>query len=206
MWSERDPSKRRSTRNNIFIAGLDKQVSNKALHDTFAQFGTVLSCIVRHVSSRETGVGFVLYERSEDAAKGTAPHFCLFPMLTGFVVAIAKTNQKQILEKTIHVSYFKTKKEREQNLEQNFKNVFFKNLPADTTSETLKEMCQKFGTVTSVFCKKASPFQAKGQSEPVVRAFGLFTSSLSVLTRFSLSHQDLSCLRRASRPTRPSKN
>ncbi len=93
MWSQRDPALRKTGQGNIFIKNLDEGIDNKvrlfsslrkwtleiylfmviillhqALHDTFAAFGTVLSCKVatdEHGNSK--GYGFVHYDSAEAA-------------------------------------------------------------------------------------------------------------------------------------------
>ena len=71
MWSQRDPSKRRSGVGNIFISGLHADVDNRTLHDTFARFGDILSCkVVQGPDGKSRGIAFVHFKEPESAENG----------------------------------------------------------------------------------------------------------------------------------------
>ncbi|KAJ3677294.1 hypothetical protein LUZ60_003018 [Juncus effusus] len=134
MYSNRDPSIRRSGTANIFIKNLDKAIDHKALQDTFSVFGTILSCKVALDSSGQSkGYGFVQFETQESAQS-----------------AIDKLNGMLVNDKPVFVGPFLRKQDRENSSEKTkFNNVFVKNLGEGVTKEELTEVFGKYGAITS---------------------------------------------------------
>jgi len=136
MWSQRDPSLRRSGVGNIFIKNLDKSIDNKAMYDTFSAFGSILSCKVSlDDKGNSKGYGFVHFE-TEDAATN----------------AIDKVNGMLLNQKKVFVGKFIPRAERVKEMGDKarmFTNVYVKNLPEEFDDDKLFEAFKPYGTITS---------------------------------------------------------
>uniref|UniRef100_A0A8C7GK76 Polyadenylate-binding protein n=1 Tax=Oncorhynchus kisutch TaxID=8019 RepID=A0A8C7GK76_ONCKI len=131
MWSQRDPSLRKSGVGNVFIKNLDKTIDNKALYDTFSAFGNILSCKVVCDENGSKGYAFVHFE-TQDAADR----------------AIEKMNGMLLNDRKVFVGRFKSRKEREAELgakAKEFTNVYIKNFGDDMNDDKLKEMFDQYG-------------------------------------------------------------
>ncbi|KAK1759711.1 putative polyadenylate-binding protein [Echria macrotheca] len=136
MWSQRDPALRKTGQGNVFIKNLDVAIDNKALHDTFAAFGNILSCkVAQDEHGNSKGYGFVHYETDEAAAQ-----------------AIKHVNGMLLNEKKVYVGHHIPKKDRQSKFEEmkaNFTNVYVKNIASEVTDDEFRELFEKFGDVTS---------------------------------------------------------
>ncbi|KAK3292526.1 Polyadenylate-binding protein, cytoplasmic and nuclear [Chaetomium fimeti] len=136
MWSQRDPALRKTGQGNVFIKNLDVAIDNKALHDTFAAFGNILSCkVAQDENGNSKGYGFVHYETDEAAAQ-----------------AIKHVNGMLLNEKKVYVGYHIPKKDRQSKFEEmkaNFTNIYVKNISLEATDEEFRDLFTKFGDVTS---------------------------------------------------------
>lgn len=136
MWSQRDPALRKTGQGNVFIKNLDVAIDNKALHDTFAAFGNILSCkVAQDEHGNSKGYGFVHYETDEAASQ-----------------AIKHVNGMLLNEKKVYVGHHIPKKDRQSKFEEmkaNFTNVYVKNISPDVTDDQFRDLFTKFGDVTS---------------------------------------------------------
>eukprot|EP00835_Amoeboradix_gromovi_P004916 NODE_418_length_8967_cov_0.347429.p2 type:complete len:426 gc:universal NODE_418_length_8967_cov_0.347429:5180-6457(+) len=141
MWSQRDPSTRRSGDGNIFIKNLAKDIDNKALNDTFAQFGKIISCKVAYDADHNSkGYGFVHFELKEDAQK-----------------AIDMVNEKYMNGQQVFVGFFVPKNERQDAMKEkqnNFTNLYAKNFPKSWTETELRELFAPFGNILSLYLSR----------------------------------------------------
>merc|ERR1711920_862422 len=150
MWSQRDPSLRRSGVGNVFIKNLDKTIDNKAMYDTFSAFGNILGCkVATDMSNGESkGYGFVHFETEEAALS-----------------AINKVNGMLLNGKKVFVGRFVPRKDREMELGEKarrFTNVFVKNICEEYDEDQLTVMFSKYGKISSVKVMKSEEGKSKG--------------------------------------------
>lgn len=149
MWSQRDPALRKTGQGNIFIKNLDELIDNKALHDTFAAFGNVLSCkVATDEHGRSKGYGFVHYETAEAADN-----------------AIKAVNGMLLNDKKVYVGHHISRKERQSKLDEmkaQFTNLYVKNLDPETSQEEFEKMFSDFGPVTSALISIDEEGKSKG--------------------------------------------
>ncbi|XP_068651962.1 polyadenylate-binding protein 2 [Aristolochia californica] len=147
MFSHRDPSIRKSGYANVFIKNLDTSIDNKALHDTFAAFGSVLSCkVATDNNGQSKGYGFVQFDQEE-----AAQH------------AIKQLNGMLINDKQVYVGLFVRRQERERaNGSPKFTNLYVKNLSESTTDEDLKKIFASYGPITSAVVMRDANGNSRG--------------------------------------------
>ena len=147
MWSQRDPSLRKSGVGNVFIKNLEKSVDNKELYDTFSAFGNILPCKVVCDDNGSKGYAFVHFETQEAANK-----------------AIEKMNGMLLNDCKVFVGRFKSRKERESELgakAKEFTNVYIKNFGKEV-DENLKELFSQSGKTLSVKVMRDPSGKSKG--------------------------------------------
>ena len=136
MWSQRDPALRKTGQGNIFIKNLDTAIDNKALHDTFAAFGNILSCkVAQDELGNSKGYGFVHYETAEAANN-----------------AIKHVNGMLLNEKKVYVGHHIPKKDRMSKFEErkaNFTNVYAKNIEFSVTDDDFRKLFEQYGEISS---------------------------------------------------------
>lgn len=132
MYSQRDPSLRKSGSGNLFVKNLDPSVDTRTLHTTFSTFGSVLSCkIACDDDGKSRGYGFVHFESEESALR-----------------AIEAYDGKDFNGRELSVMLFKKKADREKEEEKVFRVVYVKNLDNNVDEETVRKA---LGNVASLF-------------------------------------------------------
>jgi len=149
MWSQRDPALRKTGQGNVFIKNLDSAIDNKALHDTFAAFGPILSCkVAQDELGQSRGYGFVHYDTAESATN-----------------AIKHVNGMLLNEKKVFVGHHIPKKDRMSKFEEmkaNFTNVYVKNIHTDVTDDEFRDMFEKHGDISSASVARDDNGKSRG--------------------------------------------
>jgi len=150
MWSQRDPSLRRSGVGNIFVKNLHESIDNKQLYDTFSLFGNILSCkvVTDRESGRSMGYGYVHYETAEAAT-----------------AAIDKLDGMLIDGQEVQVGVFMRKNDRPGL--SDWTNCYVKNIPLDWSNARLNEEFSKYGEVLSATVAMGYPKKFKNVDKGV---------------------------------------
>lgn len=143
MWSQRDPTMRRSNVGNVFVKNLAPIVDARQLHDTFKLFGTILSCKVATDPKGESkGYGFVHFEGDESAR-----------------AAIDAVNNMDFAGRLVQVMHYLP---RQMRSGPEWTNVYAKNLPKNIMVKELNEMFGAFGDVVSAFVAQDENGNSRG--------------------------------------------
>jgi len=148
MWSQRDPALRKSNLGNIFIKNLHKSIDNKALYDTFATFGNILSCkVATDENGNSKGYGFIHYDSNEAAEK-----------------SVNLVNGKLLNGKKCFVAHFVPRKDRsiDPELRNKWTNIYIKYLDKSINTDKLHQMFEKFGKITSCVVMSDDKGESKG--------------------------------------------
>jgi polyadenylate-binding protein len=144
MWSQRDPSLRKSGVGNIFVKNLDGAIDNKQLFDIFSMFGNILSCKVAvNDTGASKGYGYVHFETAEAAKE-----------------AVAKLNGATINETEVSVTPFVRVQDRAGQPE--WTNLYVKQFPTAYSEEDLTKLFAEHGEIASVFINKDDEGKSKG--------------------------------------------
>ncbi len=149
MWSQRDPLLRKTGQGNVFIKNLDNAIDNKALHDTFSQFGNILSCkVAQDELGNSKGYGFVHYETAQAAND-----------------AIKSVNGMLLNDKKVFVGHHIPKRDRQSKFEEmkaNFTNVYIKNIDDSVTDEEFQKLFERYGDVISATITRDETGKSRG--------------------------------------------
>ena len=149
MWSQRDPALRKTGQGNVFIKNLDNAIDNKALHDTFSQFGNILSCkVAQDEFGNSKGYGFVHYETAQAAND-----------------AIKAVNGMLLNDKKVYVGHHIAKRDRQSKFEEmkaNFTNLYIKNIDESATDDEFTKLFEKFGDIISATITRDETGKSRG--------------------------------------------
>lgn len=137
MWSQRDPTLRKTGVGNVFIKNLAPTVDNKGLFDVFSVFGNILSCkVATDDKGNSKGYGYVHFETAEAAQE-----------------AIQKINGMLLDDQEVVIGQFLRRQDRA--TPNDWTNLYVKQFPESWSKETLTEVFGAFGQLASVCLAEA---------------------------------------------------
>lgn len=144
MWSQRDPSLRKSGVGNVYVRNLAPSVDNKGLYDTFSVFGNILSCkVATDEEGKSKGYGYVHFETAEAAQE-----------------AIQKFDGNLIEDMEVHVGPFVRRQDRAG--QNDWTNLYVKQFPTTWDDEKLKALFEPFGAIASIALTADEEGKSKG--------------------------------------------
>lgn len=144
MWSQRDPSLRKTGLGNIYVRNLAPTVDNKGLYDTFSVFGNILSCkVVTDETGKSKGYGYVHFETAEAAQD-----------------AIQKFDGMIIEDSEVKVTTFVRKQDRA--TPSVWTNIYLKQFPTAWDEAKIRELLAPFGEIQSAVISKDAEGKSKG--------------------------------------------
>lgn len=144
MWSQRDPTLRKTGVGNIFVKNLAPTIDNKGLFDTFSVFGNILSCkVVNDETGGSKGYGYVHYETGEAAEE-----------------AIAKLNGITMDDQVVTVGFFLRRQDRAG--EADWTNLYVKQFPTSWDDAKLTSVFEEHGPIASLYISKDESGKSKG--------------------------------------------
>jgi polyadenylate-binding protein len=144
MWSQRDPSLRKSGVGNVFVRNLAPSIDNKGLYDTFSVFGNILSCkVANDENGNSKGYGYVHFETAEAAQD-----------------AISKFDGTSIDDVEVHVGFFVRRQDRVGQAD--WTNLYVKQFPTSWDDAKLKALFETYGPVANVAITMDADGKSKG--------------------------------------------
>ncbi|OMJ85196.1 hypothetical protein SteCoe_13508 [Stentor coeruleus] len=132
-------------KNNLYVRGFGESMTNEELNRIFSRFGEITSHALMHtkdIRGNDRHFAYICYKNSEDAQKAISDlnnnteH--------GVQWYIAPHQSRAIRRAKLQQEYRKKVEEWKR------KNLFIKGFPITLTETQLKEICQDYGTITSV--------------------------------------------------------
>jgi RNA recognition motif-containing protein len=132
MWHEKDNRERYNNMGNLFVKYVPIDVKPREFYEKFSEFGEIISAkLCEDEEGNHLGYGYVNYYLKESAEN-----------------AIKSLNEREVWAgQNLEVAHFQKKNERLQSLSLN-KNLYVKNIPQNFNEENVKNLFNKYGTVT----------------------------------------------------------